>query len=744
MPISKKVRRHCLYSTAVLVLAGHATTGLHAQALEEITVIAQKREQSLQDVSISVSAFSGDQIRKYGMTSLSELGAITPGLVVWEFGNSPTVSVFTIRGVSQNDFADHNEVPNAVYSDGVYMSFIGAIGSQMYDVERVEVLRGPQGTLFGRNATGGLVQVINRKPTEDFEGYAELTLAEHNQVKFEGAVSGPLAPTLLGRLSVSTNRYDGFVKNRIGPNAAEDEQYNGRLQLLWQPGDSVSALLSLRASRVDNINVAGYDIRPAARDPGNDNLIDFVPNNIPNPTCPMLYGINAPAGQTDCFGYTEADDDPYTASFSEGNLARSFYGASLTVDWSAGAADITWITDAQWIDKAMTDDTDGTPLPVLHVVTDQDAVQFSSELRASGQAGALRWTAGAYFLLIDGDYITGFDSGLFGAAVRNAYELETMSEALFAQLEYQVADNWTLIGGFRYTWDQKDFAFRPNCSGPGCIFFEAPGSAQVLGLVAEQNTSDYSGKLGIDWQPMDALLIYTSVTRGTKAGGFAGPVLAAQAPGALAYGSEVLWNYETGFKWTLPGGHTRLNASLFYYDYNGYQDFDLVGLTQTITNKNAEVFGGEVELASSPAKGLNMSLGVSVLDATVKDVTLPSGRIADRNMALAPSLSVTGLVRQEWAVSFGYISLQGDMKYTSARHFRSLNHPALREGGYAVVNARFGFESQDQHWGIAAFVKNLTDKKYRAYAFEDLSVNGVVNANYGAPRWFGITATVNW
>src|SRR5690606_27716391 len=146
---------------------------------------------------ISVAALSVEELRDYGLTRLSELGALTPGLGARELGNSPTGSVFTIRGVSQNDFADHNEVPNAVYSDGVYMSFIGAIGSQMYDVERVEVRRGPQGTLFGRNATGGLIQVINRKPTDEFEGYAELTLAEHNQVKFEGAVSGPLAPTLL-------------------------------------------------------------------------------------------------------------------------------------------------------------------------------------------------------------------------------------------------------------------------------------------------------------------------------------------------------------------------------------------------------------------------------------------------------------------------------------------------------------------------------------------------------------------
>ena len=743
-PGRQALRRSLFTLAAPLVVLLHAIPGAYGQVLEEIIVTAQKREQNVQDVGISLTAFSGDQIRSLGMTSASELGAITPGLMIWEFGNSPSVSVFTIRGVSQNDFADHNEVPNAMYSDGVYNSFVGAIGSQMYDVERIEVLRGPQGTLFGRNATGGLVQIINRRPTEVFEGYGDLTYAEQDQVKFEGALSGPLAKNLLGRMSVSTNRYDGFVKNRIGADAAEDEQYNGRLQLQWKPAETMTALLNLRGSRIDDINAGGYDIRAAAHDFSNDGLIDYVPPGVANPTCPLFFGINAPPGQTDCFGYTEPDDDPYTASFERGNLERSYFGSTLTVDWALAGADITWIVDGQWIEKSLREDTDATPIDVLKAFTDQASRQFSTELRASGEQGALRWTTGLYYLLISGDYTVGLDSSLFGAGIRNDYDLETNSEALFAQVEYKLSDVWSVIAGLRYTWDQKDFDFRPSCTGPGCFFFEAPGSSQVLGLSADQSESDYSAKLEIDWRPTDDLLVYAGVTRGTKAGGFSGPILALQTPDELPYEGEVLTDYEAGFKWMLPGGWARLNAGAFYYDYTDYQDYDTITLSQVITNKDAEVYGGEAELVASPLEGLDVSLGVSLLEATVFDIRLPAGRIADREMPQSPSVSLTGLLRKEWVFSSGYIALQGDFKYISSRYFRSINHPVFREDGYAVGNGRISFESLDRRWSVAVFVKNITDKEYRVLAFEDLNVNGVVNSNYGPPRWVGINGSLRW
>jgi iron complex outermembrane receptor protein len=742
---SRLTERHrSVFPAAILTGIAQLVPDARAEVLEEIVVTAQKREQSVQDVGISITAMSGDELRRLGMTSTSELGSMTPGLMVWEFGNSPTVSVFTIRGVSQNDFADHNEVPNALYTDGAYVSFVGGIGSQMYDVERVEVLRGPQGTLFGRNATGGLVHVVSRRPTRQFEGYSEITYADYNQLKFEGAVSGPLTDRLLGRLSLASNRQDGFMENRIAEDSGEEDQYNGRLQLQWLATETTNALLNVRTSRVDDINAGGYDLRPGAHDPGNDGLIDFVPPGVANPTCPLFFGIIAPPGQTDCFGYTEPDSDPHTASFDRGNFSRTYDGATLTVDSSVAGANLTWLVDGQWIDKEWEEDTDSTPIPVLRAFTEQDARQFSSELRASGENGALQWTAGLYYLSIDGDYSVGVDSQLFAAAIRNNFDLQTDSQAVFGQIEYQFKDAWTLIAGLRHTWDQKDFEFVPSCIGPGCVFFAAPGSAQVLGLVDDQSESEYSAKLGLDWRATDDLLVYAAITRGTKGGGFSGPIIAAQTPEELAYGGEVLLDYEMGFKWTLPSGRTRLNAGIFYYDYSDYQDYDTIALTQVITNKDAEVFGGEVELGTSLEQGLDFSLGVSVLDATVFDVTLPSGRVADRDMPQAPSLSVNSLIRKEWTFDLGHFAVQGDFKYVDSRYFKSINHPALEEDGYTVGNVKVSFEAPDRRWGLAVFARNVTDTEYRVMAFEDLNVNGVINSNYGQPRTFGATASLRW
>ncbi|MEP7245466.1 MAG: TonB-dependent receptor, partial [Gammaproteobacteria bacterium] len=183
---------------------------------------------------------------------------------------------------------------------------------------------------------------------------------------------------------------------------------------------------------------------------------------------------------------------------------------------------------------------------------------------------------------------------------------------------------------------------------------------------------------------------------------------------------------------------------VFYYDYDGYQDYDTINISQVIRNKDASVRGGELEISSSPLDGLLVSLGVSALDATVKDVALPSGRIADREMPQAPSLSVTGLLRKEWQVARGYLAIQGDFKYAGERYFRSINHPAYREGAYTVGNARVSFGPASRRWEIAAFAKNVTDTTYRVFGYEDLGVNGVINDNYGPPRWMGIVGSLKW
>ncbi len=198
-------------------LAAFPITG-SSQVLEEIVVTAQKREQALQDVGISVTAFSGDQLRELGMTNTQQLQEHVPGLLVTGFGGGAT-TVFTVRGSGQLDFGDQQESPVAVYIDGAYNSYIAGVGFNFFDLERVEVLRGSQGTLFGRNATGGLVHLITAKPTREFEGYGEFTAGENDKIRFEGAVGGPISDSLAGRLSIAYENDDSYMDD-LGPNDA--------------------------------------------------------------------------------------------------------------------------------------------------------------------------------------------------------------------------------------------------------------------------------------------------------------------------------------------------------------------------------------------------------------------------------------------------------------------------------------------------------------------------------------------
>ena len=216
-----------------------------AFVLEEILVTAQKREQNLQDVGVAVTAFSREALESLNVVTSLDIAAQTPGLNIGTpvgEGNNPSI---TLRGVGLNDFNDNNEGPIAVYRDDVYQSAQPGLTFQLFDMERVEVLRGPQGTLYGRNATGGLVHFISAKPTEETEAYIDLTVASNNQAKLEGAVSGSLGNALQGRLSASFNRHDGYVENRIGPDANEADSLAVRGQLNIDFSENVSALISV-------------------------------------------------------------------------------------------------------------------------------------------------------------------------------------------------------------------------------------------------------------------------------------------------------------------------------------------------------------------------------------------------------------------------------------------------------------------------------------------------------------------
>jgi len=771
----------CLLA-AVIAFGNQAT----AAVLEEVVVTAQKREQSLQDVGIAVTAFTGDQLKQLGYTNAQQVTAMSPGVTTIQ-PNGPSSFFVSVRGVGQNDFSgDHQESPVAIYIDEAYVSAASGAGFQLFDIERTEVLRGPQGTLFGRNATGGLVHYVTRKPTEEFEAYAEATVGRFDQVKFEGAISGPLSDNVAGRLSFVKNEHDAYVKNTIGKDLNNGDDWAVRGQLLFDLGEDGEWLLSARAAEQDIDS--GFFEHSSAR---------------ANPTTGLGEAFNG----TDLVGSTgstatswqEPDNGVHKGSYDFiGHNKIESWGLTSHLQWGFENVDLVAITDFWHLEKDYVEDSDASPADFFNFYLTSDLDQFSQEIRISGETDGMRWVAGAFYLDIEGDFGNGgYAENFFaaalgvplsgtGAGLSNPFDTETQSYALFGQVEFDLSDDFTLIAGLR--WSQEEKSVNYNSS---LVSFDAPENLNILdsdplglgGTYFSYNkygtTSggvDVSGgafqsdwaeidkdlitaKLELDWRVGQDTLIYTSYNRGIKAGGFNAPLDSTDlidgdpgngGPEEMKFDEEVLNAYELGFKTTLFDGLARLNGAAYYYDYNDYQAFRLEGLTQYVFNTDAEVKGWELELQATPLEGLDVMLGVGYIDNTVEDAyQLPSGELVDRTAVLTPEWNVNGLVRYEWPVFAGTVAVQADFTYMDDHYFQLKNSPVGLEDAYTITNARVSYTSADDTWVLAGFVNNLTDREYRTMVFDLAGTPaeggfGMAENYYGAPRWWGVSFTYNW
>lgn len=720
--------------------------------LEEVIVTAQKREQSIQDVGISIIAFTGEQLRAFGATESVDIINLTAGLQGPNSGGNFTQS-YSIRGLSQADFGQSHEAPVALHVDEVYVASQGMGRFLAFDIERVEVLRGPQGTLFGRNATGGVVHFISRKPTRELEGYADFTYGSYDQIKAEGAISGPLTKNLAARLSFTADIHDPYVNNRIGPDAADSDKKAGRFQLLFNPNDDFEALLNVHGAVKRNAMDGWYDHSSAKP-------TDIGGGGVPLPPTEDFFGT---CPGCDALGFIEPGNDVFDiASDANGFHDDDIWGVTGKLTWNFGNFTLTSITDYSDFKTDYVEESDMQPGEFFHFFGLGDVEQFSEELRINGETERMRWVAGFYYLDIDGEYQQGgflTDLG-FGVGTQDTdYTLNTQSWSLFTQAEYDLSDQFTIIAGVRYINEDKDTdyisAFRDVRFGTPIGF----GSTPILYAFQGESSADlYTVRAELDWRPSDDLLLYFSFNRGIKAGSFNGPLDPSGSPifidpvtfdpaptadAAMEYDEEVLYAYEIGFKSTLFDGRARLNVAAFYYDYQDYQAFNLVGLTSFIQNADAELFGVDAELFASPFEGLDVSFGASYLDQEVFDVPL-GGIFVDREIPWAPKWNVTGMARYEWPMAGGRMAVQGNFNYNSD-YFLGLNNSAvLKEEAYVVANARLSYATLDDRWEAAVFVKNLSDTEYRGVAFDLAGVFGSVENLYAPPRWVGGTIRYQW
>lgn len=747
-----------------------------AQVLEEILVTAQKREQNLQDVGLSVTAFSGNQIRELGYTNTTDIAQQTPGLQVQQIHASTTQ--LNIRGVSQNDFAVHLEGPIAVYVDNAYTSSIGTAHTQIFDLERVEVLRGPQGTLFGRNATGGLIHYISKRPTEEFEGYGEFTYGSYDQIKFEGAVSGPLGDSVRGRLSVASNKHDGVMENRIGKDLRDTDTYSVRGQLAFDITENFQANLKVSYAEDDSKGNA-YSHLPSSfitqsglgeEVPDNGQLPIFLGLLDPIDGMPDL--VFGPCSGCDAFGYKEPGSDPHKGSFDFiPTFEREITNAQLELTWDLDNFTVTSITDYLEVDRTYGEDTDGSPFDQVTFVDQEDRDQFSQEIRFNGSSENLTWVAGAYYLDFDvfsvgtvtqdiGPLLTlGFDGSqgaiagpfpapqgplppTFGVPFNHTGTVESESWAIFGHTEFRLSDTFSLITALRYTEDEREMELtidnRELFRDPNAILILTPSNSPYTTL----DFDNWSAKLQIDWTPNENWLLYAGYTRGHKAGNFSQPFFIPDDPAELPHDEEELDSFEIGAKGTMLDGRMRLNSSFFYYDYSDYQAFFFEELSQKVGNLDANVWGAEIEVVYVPVDPLNLAFGVSFLDTEVEDVGTAVG-VFDKELPYAPDFSFNGLARYTWELSGGSLSAQVDFNYVDDFCFSVTCNPTEEEDSYFVANVQLSYTTGDDRWRFTAFSRNVGDEEYRATAV-DASFAGFTSAAYANPRWYGVTIGFQW
>ena len=734
-PVGARWLMSICYGTAALM----AFSPVRAQQLNEIVVTAQKREQSIQSVALSVTAIGGAQLHDLGATTVKDVDQQLPGVIMTATSTGSVTVLPSIRGITQNDYTPHQEPPNAVYIDEAYVSTSAAIGFSLFDLQRVEVLRGPQGTLFGRNATGGAVQFVANKPTKEFAGYGTLHYGSYNDRGYEGAISGPLTDRVQGRIALLTEQHDPWWKNdapagTIGGNsntfAARSLALRG--QINFDVTDSVSNLVSVTLAEDRKHGEGTYKAIPGAVNAQGLGY-DISPNVNANGTCPGC----------DYFGYRDPNiERPFESAFASlGYLQKRYTSISNRLTWTSDDWTLTSISNYQRFTFDYREDCDGTPFAVCIYLNNQNLHQLSQELRMTGTSGRLTWTGGLYFLDISQHNTQGYDSNadpngplaLFAYVAREPYSQSTRSIAAFGQTEYEFHPGWTLVTGLRLSDDRKDF--HSATGAPGQAPFYVYNAAN--GDQTEITKKDWAGKAQVNWQPGTDSLYYAGVTRGNKGPGFNATPFGALPTGySVTFKSEELTSYEIGSKQTFDDGRAHLNGAIYYYNYSDYQAFNLILLNTVIGNNKAKLYGGELELNIEPVPTWLVSAGLSLENGTVDAIRLPLGQYADRQPPQLPHVTTNGLIRKSWPSSVGKFSAQLDGRYTGSRFASVSNAPTTRLGGAAILNGRIGYSDPSDHWNVALEVTNLANREIVNYVFDVSASYGLNIKSYERPRWF--------
>ncbi len=753
--ISTKYRRFAVVSALLATSALASPAFAQAEAnpeneqsdsgLQEIIVTAEKRAVNIQDVPIAVTAVSGDELRDRHVTDAAGLIGLVPNL---GFNTAVGETRIAIRGITfENISATGAEARVAYHLDGVYLSRSGNINGTFFDVDRIEVLRGPQGTLFGRNAIAGAVNLISRDPTDNFEGYLQADVGNYSSVVVEGAVSGPIAEGVSFRIAGRSSDHSGYGKNLVTGNDVDNQhQRDFRAKLKIEPSANFSTILSADYTQSRGNTTYFYA--------GGAYASSFAPLGLPIPAANNLRDITS-------------NVDPKNRSTFYG------FGANSTLKLSDELSLVS-VTSYRHGEEFLLHDNDYTGASLVDQAEfGSKSRQFSEELRLQGDYDWGNFLLGGYYF--NEKYVSGsivpVNPVLFGGpdilldALRYGGTLKTKSYAAFAQATFNVSDNLHVTVGARYTKDQKrregaffqfDFgAIGPfvadNCRAP-CGVSNGVLAANIQPL-GKKSWGNFSPKVTIQYDLSDDANIYATFSKGFKSGAF--------QPGLDTFGNgvnpEKLTNYEAGFKGELLDRRLRVNLAGFYYDYKNLQVFQVLNGAVGAVLQNAaaaKLYGAEAEITAIPTDGLQINLSGALMHSEFTDFLSldPTRRtggtgcdpltlicsLAGNRLPSAPTYTFNAGIQYKIPSSVGDFTARIESQSQSKLYFDQYQNDRVASKAFTTVNAFLNWDSASGKVYGSLYVRNLGD----VFRFAGASVGNdffgaPVQSTFIQPRTFG-------
>jgi len=756
-------------ATVLVPLAVRADT-----TLDEIVVTAQRRTERLQDVPVAVTALSASDLTDRGVRQAADIAASVPNLLLNLPYGPEAQPTFTLRGVTTQDYSQNQSSPIAMYVDEVYKAVGSVQALQTYDLDRVEVLRGPQGTLYGKNATGGAVNFYSKNPSlTETDGYATAGFGNYSAYTLDAAAGAPIIDNVLGvRAAVLYEKRDGWVHSivpGVEPLNGVDA-LAGRLSFLYKPSDSLTASLKFSSTRSGGTPYGAHalNVDPAYF----SGTINWFDNGA-------KYAV-----------HKDIRND----------------SAALKIEWLASdhtsLTSVTGFDFGHWYTKS-----DDGGLPITLRLDDPNTYfsstnDFSEELRlASRDTGAFSWLGGLYYgresthatveYHFFDSYALGFfalpnGTPLYGFDEFNSFDQIKDSKAVFLNAAYTLSPAFTLHAGARYTKDKVNinnfYALEGGPLAPGPTGYTPDGGVmaywtQTIGsqpatftnyqtgtapqgplLNLSQDNNNFSYKAGIDWKPSEGVLTYLSISEGYRGAAFNGQAFNFPQEANFAQ-PEKLTSYELGLKADLWNRRATFNTAVFHYDYRNQQFLDAFTLPggsgsgfHTVNAPKSRVDGAEFELDAKASDDLEIRAALGLMSSKYVELTLhattPTRHCCVGNQLIqAPDYN--GSLGVDWRfaqLSAGDLRLMVDGNYYAKQFFDAFNTERIAQGGYGIANARVSYKSAAKHgFDAGAWIKNLANKKYLVYGLNqndpDTGALGFDYALVGEPRTYGADLT---